>query len=77
MKKFFLAVLLIPLVLSFIESSPIESQGEHETANASTEEFAKIFMKDNFKEVSGTEIKANGKAVDVKAKSKSLADSNL
>ena len=36
-------------------------------------------MKHNFKDVeakSGTEIKANGKAIKVKAKSKSLADLN-
>ena len=73
MKTIFLAVLLITLVLSLIESSPIESHGEHETANASTEEFSKAIINDHFKEVkakSGTEIKANGKAVDVKAESK-------
>ena len=79
MKTIFLSVLLIPLVLSLIESSPLDSHGEHVTASASTEEFAKAIMKHNFKEVkakSGTEIKANGKAVDVKAESKSLADLN-
>ena len=77
MKTIILVFCLIPLFISLIESAELEGGSKEVNGKARTEEFAKAIKKDDFKETvakSASKISANGRKVDIKAKSNAFAD---
>ena len=77
MIKIIFVVCLIPLFISLIESTELEGGSKELKGKARTVEFAKAITKDGFKEVeakAASKISADGRKVDIKAKSKAIAD---